>query len=747
MADEPRWIWKKKVLLYCLQLSKLKKDDLISIADDFDLSTSGLKDDLVYNIQHHIQSNLGSPILSKDAIQRMIQKVEPVTPQAVLHEIKSMTQSSRPVIREPPRNNTPVGITGLLSDAIRNKYKSSNSEVNNSRPYVNNNTSIKGSRTNSCEINTNPRHRNVSYSFPEVPFYPRAKLLDDAYISPITNRKLKKTFNLDLTKDQYKGLQDNQYKIYFFCGAIPISIDLDDDEDDDDDNNENKGKHEIIPISFPQTYQFINLRTGEALEKHSMSNKKNQRSKPIDVTDLLSPKQRLGNSPLQFSFHFVPAVEYYMSIYLVNVIKTEDIVNKICQHTKILSNATLYYLKKTQNPDNGLLATSIVISLECPISGSVMKVPVKSTKCLHIECFDAFWYLQSQRQIANGRCPICSKFIKTEDLAVSEFIEDILMKCPNNCRKVQLTNDGHWDPIIESDDEDSDINSDDDDDEAGYGHPPTKKQKPSSPNNNTTPQNYIESVAEVINTNESSNHNSHIAITQNTLPFNILDPDLINVMTPTNNKIKDNISFNSEINSTTASPSTSHIIPNILGSTPLNKNNYKGLPTTKTFHNLAAMSAPLQEDNTRVEKSPSTSLHHTAMSLACTQMNINRNTDHLPQSDNVEFDNNVSMCSTINDEETVLHGNIENIDSTIANTHTNENISCPSIPKLPDLPALPLQFIQEQPHNYNRYSTNMTIKPVVVPFNASLSGTNGNVLPQKRQLSRGQVIIKQPLNK
>lgn len=749
MADEPRWIWKKKVLLYCLQLSKLKKDDLISIANDFDLASSGLKDELVYNIQHHIQSNLGSPSLSKDAIQRMIQRVEPVTPHAVLHEIKSMTQATRPVLPEAPRNNTPVAITGLLSDAIRNKHKSSNPVINNSRPHVTKNTSLGGRGMNSYEINTNPRHENVSYSFPEVPFYPRVKLLDDPYISPITNRKLKKTFYLDLTKDQYKGLQDNQYKIFFFCGAIPISIDLDDEDDEDDaTDSTNKGKHEIIPISFPQTYQFINMRTGESLEKHSMSNKKDQRSKPIDVSDLLSPKQRLGNSPLQFSFHFVPAAEYYMSIYLVNVIKTEDIVNKICEHTRILSNATLYYLKKSQNPDNGLLATSIIISLECPISGSIMKVPVKSTKCLHIECFDAFWYLQSQRQVANGRCPICSKFIKTEDLAVSEFIEDILSTCPSNCRKVQLTNDGNWDPIIESDDEDLDIDSDGDDDE-GYGFPPSKKQKPSSPNKTTTPPPYVESVVEVRNTGEASNHNNNpTAIPQNTFAFNIVDPDSINVMTPTNNKIKDNISFNSEVNSTTNSPSTSHLIPNILGSTPLNKNNYKGLPTTKTFHNLAAMSAPLQEDNSLIEQSPSPlSMHNPTILSAYPQKNSNGNIDYLPQAENAEFDHDVSMSSTYNNEETVVHGNIENIDSTLSNTSTGEKASCPPIPKLPDLPTLPSKFIQEQPQNYNRYSTSTTKKLIIVPFNANLSGPHGNVLPQKRRLSRTPTIIKQPLNK
>lgn len=215
-------------------------------------------------------------------------------------------------------------------------------------------------------------------------------------------------------------------------------------------------------------------------------------------------------------------------------------------------------------------------------------------------------------------------------------------------------------------------------------------------------------------------------------------------MTPTHNNIKDNLSFTSEVESNLDSPLTSQIVPNILGTTPLNKNNYKGLPTTKTFHNLAAIHSTLDEDNGTLEDPLTIPVNNPTISPSYPPINNDVPLDI--EYSNMEIDNNVSIISASDSETTVLHNNLERSNLNLSNSPTSKKSRLPLLPKLPDLPTLPFKFIEEKPQNYKKPPTAATKKPVVVPFNSKFNGTNSNILPQKRQLSKNVVIIKQSMN-
>ncbi|KAK5780152.1 hypothetical protein RI543_002695 [Arxiozyma heterogenica] len=716
---EPRWLRKKKILLYCTYLPKLKKNQLIQICNRFDIENSSLKNDLIYRLNNHIQSNIGSSLLSKDAIDFMLYQLKKIVPENVQYRIDNLTtesllliSSSSPSLSPSPsysktanynhNNNNDKSVPLLKSEEIRKR----NSRCLDHKKIISSQTKHP-SKSNNIIINN---HNNkISYSFPELSFYPRIKLLDQPYISPITNKKLKKKFNIELNQQQYKGIQSNEYKIFFFCGAIPINIDIDSDSDDDSNSSSNSDneKHEVIQISFPQTYQLINMRNGVSLEKYATTNsKKSQKYKPIDITSLLSNEQRMGQTPLQFSFHFVPSMEYYMSIYLVRAIKTDELVYNITQHTKILRNATLYYLAKSQDTEFGLQTTSLTLSLECPISGSKITTPIKSTKCSHIECFDAFWYLESQRQIENGRCPICSKFIKFDDLSVSEFIEEILEQIPTRCRRVQLSNDGSWEPIIDSDDTDESELEDEDNLATSIT---VKRQKTSSE-----------------------------------LEF-----------TPLSTKMSSNITFTNDSENENAdndkrnfSPLVLGRVPNILGSTPLNKNNYKGLPTTKTYHNLAAIGSSLDDDISLIEDSSSILINESNITPIRSQSKDYNSSRTFNNTDSI-LENSIdkSMATSNYSGSSVIHKNIGK--STDFNNDSNTNIlrnfsisymSMPTEPpRLPDLPSLPLKFTDQPIQDHTSISKQPTKKPIFVPFNSKSNERNDSAVPQKRQLSEGNI--------
>ncbi len=63
---------------------------------------------------------------------------------------------------------------------------------------------------------------------------------------------------------------------------------------------------------------------------------------------------------------------------------------------------------------------SEVMSLKCPLSYMRLDLPVRSTACKHMHCFDATSYLQLQEQGPQWLCPICNHPATFENLAVDE---------------------------------------------------------------------------------------------------------------------------------------------------------------------------------------------------------------------------------------------------------------------------------------------------------------------------------------
>lgn len=84
------------------------------------------------------------------------------------------------------------------------------------------------------------------------------------------------------------------------------------------------------------------------------------------------------------------------------------------------------------------------MSLQCPISYSRMKYPVKSIHCRHLQCFDAQWFIESQRQIPTWQCPVCQKTIHIEDLSICEFVQEIINATDEEVEQVEISKDGSW---------------------------------------------------------------------------------------------------------------------------------------------------------------------------------------------------------------------------------------------------------------------------------------------------------------
>ena len=76
-----------------------------------------------------------------------------------------------------------------------------------------------------------------------------------------------------------------------------------------------------------------------------------------------------------------------------------------------------------------------------------MDLPCRSTVCSHNQCFDAMCFIQLQEQAPTWTCPICSKVVSYEALAVDQYVLDILQRTAKSIEQVVLEPEGAWKEI------------------------------------------------------------------------------------------------------------------------------------------------------------------------------------------------------------------------------------------------------------------------------------------------------------
>ncbi|ODM89537.1 E3 SUMO-protein ligase PIAS3 [Orchesella cincta] len=94
-------------------------------------------------------------------------------------------------------------------------------------------------------------------------------------------------------------------------------------------------------------------------------------------------------------------------------------------------------------------ATSIRMSLICPLAKTKIAYPCRSVACAHAQCFDAkqFFMLNEIKRMV--KCPICNEKITFNDLKIDRyFYKVIAVLIPDeDVTEIELFADGTWEPI------------------------------------------------------------------------------------------------------------------------------------------------------------------------------------------------------------------------------------------------------------------------------------------------------------
>ncbi|MBW0479376.1 hypothetical protein O181_019091 [Austropuccinia psidii MF-1] len=94
--------------------------------------------------------------------------------------------------------------------------------------------------------------------------------------------------------------------------------------------------------------------------------------------------------------------------------------------------------------DDDVIMSASAVSLTDPVVFSRIKTPIRSSKCNHLQCFDAEMFYMMMEQTPTWLCPVCNTKIKSLDIAIDEYFEAILRAVPDSVDSVVIEADGTW---------------------------------------------------------------------------------------------------------------------------------------------------------------------------------------------------------------------------------------------------------------------------------------------------------------
>ena len=200
-----------------------------------------------------------------------------------------------------------------------------------------------------------------------------------------------------------------------------------------------------VEVEFPAQFE-VRVNQDEVKFNHKGIKKRPGTTKPADLTGSVR-KTSLYKNSLQITYALTTR-KYSVMVNLVRKGSALELTRRLQGNRAITKDQVLREMRsKAEDPD--IIATSAVMSLKCPISTSRISWPCRSTVCQHNQCFDAYNFLQMQEQAPTWTCPICSKTVSYQTLAMDQYVQEILQK--TSAEQVTVEPTGGWSEVVVND--------------------------------------------------------------------------------------------------------------------------------------------------------------------------------------------------------------------------------------------------------------------------------------------------------
>ncbi|CAH9077414.1 unnamed protein product [Cuscuta epithymum] len=159
---------------------------------------------------------------------------------------------------------------------------------------------------------------------------------------------------------------------------------------------------------------------------------------PTAVADMLVIGVNLLQAVGQFNGSYIIAIASMTMAETPNTITLPDYVQT---------------LSASVDSDSEMIEGPSRISLNCPISFTRIKIPVKGQSCKHLQCFDYDNYLDINSRRPLWRCPHCNQHACFPDIRIDQVMAKVLEQAGEYINDVIISVDGSWKAIIETDDD------------------------------------------------------------------------------------------------------------------------------------------------------------------------------------------------------------------------------------------------------------------------------------------------------
>ncbi|ORX59050.1 hypothetical protein BCR32DRAFT_251757 [Anaeromyces robustus] len=133
--------------------------------------------------------------------------------------------------------------------------------------------------------------------------------------------------------------------------------------------------------------------------------------------------------------------------------KIERAIKKLKKQRFLNKYRVINELFKESNNNSGILETSCVLTLKCPVSRIRIKTPIRFHQCKHAQCFDADSFFQLTLSSIIKKCPICNLQSSYNSLVVDGLFYEILKNTSDLDEHVILYSNGNWEVKKENNDE------------------------------------------------------------------------------------------------------------------------------------------------------------------------------------------------------------------------------------------------------------------------------------------------------
>lgn len=169
---------------------------------------------------------------------------------------------------------------------------------------------------------------------------------------------------------------------------------------------------------------------------------------PINITPQMSKKNLCNTIVVNWSCECVEL--YGIAIHLVEKYTSDELINRLKQKGERDPELTKEYVREKLTDDDDIAATSLKVSLICPLGKMLMTLPVRASTCNHLQCFDGSLYIKMNEVKSVWQCPICNKPCYYEDLFIDGFFAEGLRSgdYSSNVTEMQIYSDGSSEPIL-----------------------------------------------------------------------------------------------------------------------------------------------------------------------------------------------------------------------------------------------------------------------------------------------------------